>query len=232
MRMRWRPWHAILVVLGAIVAAILLWGMVAYGGLPRLWSRHEHKRIGARDAIQSYTAQDIPADPINLALLGDEGQIACAFRRGGWTRADAVTLRSSIGIAKSVMLGRADPAAPVSPLYVDDRQQDQAWQLDDGVSADRRHHVRLWQVAPGRWWGAASFDKGVGLSLFTLQVTHRVGPDMDAERALVGRVVTAAGGRLVGQMPSRIAPGVWHRNGGGSRYRTDGQIAVYRLGGC
>ena len=47
---------------------------------------------------------------------------------------------------------------------------------------------------------------------------------------MVGRLVTAAGGRPVGEWPSRLAPGVWHRNGGGDRYRTDGMIQGFALG--
>ena len=219
-------------VLLGVVVLLLLWFGIAYGGLPRLWSRHEHKRIGGRDQIQSYTAQDIPADPINLRLMGDSAAIGCAFRRAGWTLADNISVRSAVKIAASVVLHRAYPQAPVSSLYVHDRVQDLAFQEDEGKSADKRHHVRLWQVAPGDWLAAATYDRGVGLSLFTLQITHHIGHDVDAERDTVGTLVTASGGRLLGTEPSRIAPGVWHRNGGGDRYRTDGLIKVYAVGAC
>ena len=229
-RLRLRHWIAI--GLATVVALLLLWFGIAYGGLPRLWSHHEHKRIGSRDEIVSYTAQDIPADPINLRLTGDAASIACAFRRAGWTLADNVSVRSAVKIAASVVLGRAYPAAPVSSLYVHDKVQDLAFQLDDGLSADRRHHMRLWQVAPNDWLAAATYDRGVGLSLFTLQITHHIGRDVDAERDRVGALLIASGGRLAKSEPSRIPAGRWHRNGGGDRYRTDGMIHVYALGGC
>lgn len=108
--------------------------------------------------------------------------------------------------------------------------QDLAYQLDDGRSADRRHHVRLWQVGRDDWLAAATFDRGVGLSLFTLQVTHHIGRDVDRERDAVGMLIVASGGRRIGREPSRIPPGRWHRNGGGDRYRTDGIIDAYALG--
>ncbi len=225
-----RPWHWFVVAVASLLVLLLLWFGIAYGGLPRLWSHHEHKRIGSRDEIISYTAQDIPADPINLRLEGNEEQIACAFRKAGWAKADNVSVRSAVMIAASVLLDHAYAQAPVSSLYVHDRVQDMAFQLDAGRSADRRHHLRLWQVAPGDWLAAATYDRGVGISLFTLQITHHIGRDVDGERDAIGRLVTASGGRLLGTHPSRIAPGRWHRNGGGDRYRTDGMIAVYALG--
>ena len=70
----------------------------------------------------------------------------------------------------------------------------------------------------------------MGLSLFTLQVTHHIGPDVDGERAMIGSLLTNAGATASGREPSRIPPGVWHRNGGGDRYRSDGLIVDYLLG--
>lgn len=232
MRFNLRPWHWFVTTAAFLLAVLLLWFGIAYGGLPRIWSHHEHKRIGSRDEIISYTAQDIPADPINLRLKGNAAQIACAFHKASWTRADTVSVRSAIKIAASVVLQRAYPQAPVSSLYVHDRVQDLAYQMDEGRSADRRHHVRLWQVGPDDWLGAATYDRGVGLSLFTLQITHYIGRDVDADRAMVGKLLVSGGGRLIGVERSRIPPGRWHRNGGGNRYRTDGLIGIYALGFC
>lgn len=229
-RFRLRPWHWCVVALASLTILLLLWFGLAYGGLPRLWSRHEHKKIGHRDAITSYTAQDIPADPINLRIRGSAAQLRCTFAHAGWAGADAVSVQSGLKIAASVVLSRAYPQAPVSSLYFHDRVQSLAFQVDEGKSADRRHHVRFWQIAPDDWAGAASYDRGVGLSLFTLQITHYIGHDVDGERDRIGQIVQAAGGQAIGTMPSRIVPGKWQRNGGGNRYRTDGLIREYRLG--
>ncbi len=225
-----RPWHWLAIVTATSAAVLLLWFGIAYGGLPRLWSRHEHKRIGRRDEIISYTAQDIPADPINLRLKGSSAAISCVFGHAGWMPADNVSVRSAIKIAASVLLQRSYPAAPVSSLYVHDRVQDLAFQQDEGRSADRRHHVRLWQVGQNDWLAAATYDRGVGLSLFTLQITHHIGQEIDSERDAIGKLVVVTGGRLIGSESSRLPPGKWHRNGGGDRYHTDGLIKVYSLG--
>lgn len=226
---RVKPWHWYSIAFVTVLLLLLLWFALAYGGLPRLWSHHEHKKIGQRDEIVSYTAQDIPGDPINLHLKGGEGAIICAFKRAGWNVADPVNLKSALKIGSSVILQQSYPQAPVSPLYVQDQMQTVAFEKEEGKSADKRHHIRVWQVGPNDWLGAASFDRGVGLSLFTLQITHHIGPDVDGERDMAGHILTSAGGTQDGTESSRITPGQWHRNGGGDKYRTDGKIGVYTV---
>ncbi len=216
----------------ALLALVILWLVLAYGELPHLWSKHEHKKIGRREEIVSYTSQDIPADPINLRLIGDQASIRCAFRRVGWSLADRLSLSSALGIVSSVILMRSYPGAPVSSLYFQDRLQDLAFEKDEGRTAHRRHHVRLWQVAPDQWFGAASYDRGVGLALFTLQVTHHIGPNIDSERDSLGSMLQASGARYLGSQSSRIPPLQWRRNGGGDRYVTDGLIKSYAIRAC
>lgn len=229
-----RLWHWLTLGFLVLAGLILLWLVLAYGELPHLWSKHEHKKIGSSDEIVSYTSEDIPADPINLRLLGDLGSIRCAFRRGGWSLADPLSPRSALGIVASVVLFRSYPEAPVSSLYFQDRLQDLAFEKDEGKTAHRRHHVRLWQIAPNQWLGAATYDRGVGLALFTLQVTHHIGPNVDADRDSLGAMLQANGAHYLGSQLSRIPPGQWRRNGGGDRYVTDGFIKTYALpsGSC
>jgi len=209
---------------------IIVWLILAYGELPHLWSKHEHRKTRRTEEIVSYNSEDIPADPINLRLMGDSKSIRCAFRRGGWSLADPLSVRSALGIVGSIVLLRSYPQAPVSSLYFQDRLQDLAYEKDEGHTAHRRHHVRLWQVAPNEWLGAATYDRGVGLALFTLQVTHHIGPKVDADRDSLGTLLEASGARYAGSQESRIPAHRWRRNGGGDRYITDGLIKTYVLG--
>lgn len=207
-----------------------LWFALAYGGLPRLWNHHEHRLMAARSQIVAYTSQDIPGDPVNLRLHGSVAAISCAFARAGWPQAEAVSLRSALKIGASVLLDHPYPDAPVSPLYIADHPQDLAFEHEDGKSADKRHHVRFWQVGPDDWLGAATYDRGVGLNLFTLQITHHIGWAVDHDRDLVAALIVANGGKAKGTMASGVIRDQWHRNGGGDRYRTDGEIKVFELG--
>ena len=227
-----RPWHWLTLSVLVLFFLLLLWLVLAYGELPHLWSKHEHKKLRRNDEIISYTSQDIPADPINLRLIGDSRSVRCAFARGGWSLADPLSGRSALGIVESVVFQRSYPEAPVSSLYFQERLQDLAFEKDEGRTAHRRHHVRLWQVGPNEWLGAATYDRGVGLALFTLQVTHHIGPKVDVERDSLGAMLQSGGARFQGSLPSRIPPNRRQRNGGGDPYLTDGMIKTYLLPPC
>ena len=109
-----------------------------------------------------------------------------AFAAAGWDTADAVTLKTAVEIGVSVLFDRPYPDAPISPLTYDGRRQDLAFEKPVGDSADRRHHVRFWKSSKAGnsgamlWLGSASFDRGVGLSHNTGQITHHIGPNLDA----------------------------------------------------
>jgi hypothetical protein len=135
------------VALGIALGAYLL---VAYGILPLVWTEVERGHHPALEGLPkvTYDADGIPADPLNVALVGEEAQVVAAMLAAHWHPADPITLRSSLKIAESVVLHRPDPDAPVSPLYVFGRKQDLAFEEDVGGSADRRHHVRWWRAEP------------------------------------------------------------------------------------
>jgi hypothetical protein len=130
------------------------------------------------------------------------------------------------------VLDRPDDDAPVSPLYYDGRKQDLAFEKEIGRSADKRNHVRFWQVLDkgqeGRpvWLGSASQDAGVTLSRDTGQVTHRISPDVDAERDLLIADLVAAKVVTGLYQVSGVGPTMSGRNGEGDPYYTDGEIHV------
>ncbi|MFK8250741.1 LssY C-terminal domain-containing protein [Ancylobacter terrae] len=222
-------------LLAWIAGGLLIWAAAAYILLPIAWTHHERQPGLADKPMVTRTKQGIPGDAINVGLVGSKEDIIRAMAAAGWRPADPVTLRSSIDIIGSVVLDRPDPQAPVSPLYYDGRVEDLAFEKELGRSADRRDHVRFWKVLndgiEGRpvWLGAATFDRGVGLSHYTGQVTHHIGPDIDAVRdLLVGDLEKAAMVTAVYQVTG-VGPTVDGRNGGGDRYYTDGEVWIARL---
>ena len=74
-----------------------------------------------------------------------------------------------------------------------------------------------------------TYDRGVGLSRYTVQVTHHIGPDIDAERDLLMGDLRAAGMVDALFQISGIGPTLFGRNGGGDPYYTDGEIDVASL---
>jgi hypothetical protein len=204
--------------------------VVSYLILPATWSRIEHEPGLSKRSMVTLTAQGIPGDAINVGLIGTREDVVSAFHAAGWYPADPITLRTSLEIVGSVLLDRSYKAAPVSPLYFEGRREDLAFEKPEGVSADRRQHVRLWLVlqsgveARPVWLGSASFDSGVTLSRDTGQVTHKIAPNIDQERE-----------RLIGDLnQARVVTGIFEiqgigpslngRNGEGDPYYTDGEI--------
>ena len=185
--------------LAALVVILAVYGAIAYLLLPSLWRHYEHQKKLDGLPMVTVTAQGIPADPVNVGLVGSRNDILCAMREAGWVPADPITLRSSLEISDSVLLDRPYPSAPVSPLFYDGRREDFAFEKPVGKSADQRHHIRLWMVLKDGeekrpvWLGAVTFDRGVGFSHYTGAVTHHIAPDVDAERQLIETDMQAAG---------------------------------------
>ena len=217
------------------LCVVMIYAALAYLALPALWTHYEHQRRLADLPMVTRTAQDIPGDPINVGLIGDRRDVLCAMQAAGWYPADPVTARSSLEIAGSVLLDRPYAHAPVSPLYYLGRPEDLAFEKPLGKSADRRHHVRFWKVLDQGeekrpvWLGAATFDRGVGVSHYTGAITHHISPDIDAERSLLAADLEAAQMVDAKYQVTGIGVTLTGRNGGGDSYFTDGEVWILRL---
>jgi hypothetical protein len=221
-----------------ILFYVLFWLVLAYLVLPRL------HRILTQLYVPNYfigrtrTSDGLLGDPINLALLGDEAQLDAAMRAAGWTRADEITLRSSWRIVTSTVLRRSYDEAPVSPLLLFERQQDAAYQQEVLGNPAKRHHVRFWRCPDGwllpgghrvDWLAAGTFDRSVGFSLFTLQITHKIDADTDIERDHIVSTLTAADDAIEVRVIKDFSTGYHSRNGGGDSIVTDGDLPVVDL---
>jgi hypothetical protein len=215
-----------------VVCGVALYLAAAYLFLPALWTHREHQPGLAPGPFVTTTPQGIPGDPLNIGLVGSGPEVVGAMAAAGWHPADPITFESSAEIGISVVLHRPYQDAPVSTLMYQGRRQDLAFEKAVGTSAAHRHHVRLWQVlaqgVEGRpvWLGAASFDRSVGVSHRTGQITHHIDPDLDTARQVFIDSLTAAG--VVAQIyqVTGIGPTLAGRNGGGDRYFTDGEISL------
>jgi hypothetical protein len=198
---------------------------------------------GMQDAITQDIAQlpmvtstkrHKPGDPINVGLLGSQDEIIALMQAAGWQRPVRVTLKSSAKIVGSVALHRAYYTAPVSSLFYQGRKQDLAFEKEVGRDARQRHHVRFWKLRDdgpdGRalWLGAATFDKGVGISHRTGAVTHHISGDVDQERAFLVDELKGTE-RLVGQYTVKGLGPTRAKNGGGDVYWTDGNLIVVEI---
>jgi hypothetical protein len=209
-------------------------------------------KILQRRRVPNFTlaADGLPADPVNLVLVGTLDELRAAFAAIGWIEADKLNLRSSWRMVKAFLFNRPYPAAPFSTLFLFGRGQDIGFQKAIGDSPRKRHHVRFWgrsmhdvadvdstsfwlntDVPPAGesvpWVGAGTRDTGFGLTSLTFQITHATDSDTNAERSyIMGALRDAA---VIGDVVSVKAGDrvVGHHV---NHYITDGDVAVAALG--
>jgi hypothetical protein len=76
------------------------------------------------------------------------------------------------------------------------------------------------------WLAAGTYDKSVGLSLFTLQVTHKIEEDTDIERDYIVETVVTGSPEVEVDVIENFSTGYHSRNGGGDLIITDGNLPI------
>jgi hypothetical protein len=126
-------------------------------------------------------------DPLNIVVVGRGIDALFAFIERGWRLDEPFDLHSIYRTIRAFLFSSEYLNAPVSPLYVFERQQDVALQkARDTVSL--RNHLRLW-LAPFTidglqvWVGQISRDIGIKLTTQSWYLTtHRISPEVDQDR--------------------------------------------------
>ena len=208
--------------------------LLAYLVLPRL------HRILTTVYVPDYfigrarTSDGLLGDPVNLAFLGEAEQIHAAMSAAGWTRADdgharlvaadrdldaaggAATTKRRSARCSSSAASRTSPTSRRSTA------------IRRSATTSGSGSARTGGCCPGGsrvdWLAAGTFDTAVGLSLFTLQVTHRIDADTDIERDHIVKTVTEADRRVAVTILEDFSTGYHARNGGGDSIRTDGDL--------
>lgn len=220
------------------VAFIAIWAILAYVVIPRI------HRILTKLYIPDYfigrvrTSDGLLGDPVNLAFIGDDKQLHLAMKLAGWTMADDITIKSSLRMVADTVLRRSNDKAPVSSCYLFQKRQDFTYQQNVEGRPWARHHVRFWRVPEGwlmpggykvDWLAAGTFDRSVGFSYFTFQITHRIESDTDIERDYIIKTLDDAKKFKKVKIIDHYFSAYHHRNGGGDSIETDGSLPIVEL---
>ncbi|MDN5898962.1 MAG: LssY C-terminal domain-containing protein [Brachybacterium sp.] len=217
------------------------WLLLTYIALPRLHQLMTWIYLPDYFFGRTRTTEGVLSDPINLAFDGSERDLHVTMRRAGWVLAEERTLASAWSMVRSTLLRRSYPAAPVSNLYLMGRRHDFTYQQEVGGTTTKRHHVRFWRTSPdfvlpggyrADWLAAGTYDRAVGFSFFTLQITHRIDENIDAERDFVIDTVRFADPEIEVEVIREFSTSYHHRNGQGDRIRTDGDLPVLDVAGA
>ena len=216
-----------------LITILVAWAIAAYIIIPWGSKRYFAHHFAGGPRI-THTSDGHPGDPVNIAIVGAEEELVRAMHAAGWHPADPITFRSSARIVVDSIVRKPDDEAPVSSLFLFGRKQDLAFELPVGNSPRQRHHVRFWRwdkLKDGRpvWFGSATFDERVGLSHANAQVTHHIGPDVDAERGLIMAGLQKAGSTQDEYFVDGFHTELQGRNGGDDLWRTDGRLGAVVL---
>lgn len=217
------------------------WLLLTYITLPRLHQLMTWIYLPDYFFGRTRTTEGVLSDPINLSFDGPERDLHVAMRRAGWVLAEERTLASAWSMVRSTLMGRSYPGAPVSDLYLMGRRHDFTYQQEVGGTTTKRHHVRFWRMPPDfvlpggyrtDWLAAGTYDRAVGFSFFTLQITHRIDENIDMERDYVIDTLRFADPEIPVEVISEFSTAYHHRNGQGDRFRTDGHLPVIDAAGA
>jgi len=224
--------------LDQILAFLALWFVVAYIFIPRI------HRVLTKLYIPDYfigrirTADGLLSDPVNLAFIGSEEHLHHAMKRAGWVLADELTLTSSFKMVMATLLSRSYVHAPVSPGYLFGNVQSFTYQQGVNNKTSARHHVRFWKTPDGwlmpgghrvDWVAAGTYDRAVGFSYFTLQITHKIESDTDIERDYIVDTLESIVKLKRVNIIKNYFSAYHHRSGGGDNITTDGALPIIEL---
>ncbi|WP_207695858.1 hypothetical protein DOK67_0001425 [Enterococcus sp. DIV0212c] len=221
-----------------IFAYVLLWLFSSYLILPFINKLMTGRYLPDYFIGRSRTSDGLLGDPINLAFIGTKEELEQLFLKAGWMKAEPLSLHSSLHMIIASVFGRSYPKAPVSSLFLFNKKQDLAFEKEIENNPRRRHHVRFWKTPenwylPGGraadWLGAATYDKKVGFSFFTGQVTHKINSDVDKERDFVLDTFKQTDYVLSIEIVEHFTTSYHGRNGGGDEIFTDGALPFIKI---
>ncbi len=128
-------------------------------------------------------------DMMNLLFVGNDDDVRQAFARAGWVAADK--MRGTL-FWHLIWQRKHYARLPMDTFYAFGRRQDFSYSLPDpSGELTRRHHVRIWKSeydvnGVPVWVGAATHDVALEFAMHGLWMTHRIDPNVDAEREFIG----------------------------------------------
>jgi membrane-associated phospholipid phosphatase len=190
----------------------------------------------AIDQLPHYTASLFGnrQEPVSLIFVGTRASLEAAFRAAGWSEAQTLTIASFGQEVAAGISQQNDPAGPVTPSFLGDEPNALAFDQTVGGTVAQRHHVRIWSTTVETtqglpvWLATASFDEGFELAPRVFLPTHKIDPNIDAERAYLVASLQSAGA-VTSTDTIQLVPAQSGHNFAGDPFFTDGDAVIVRL---
>jgi hypothetical protein len=177
----------------------------------------------------------ISGDMVNFVVIGDEDAVKAAFDAAEWHIADVDSKEAGVKAIFETYQKKDYLEMPMSHLYLFDRMQDYGYEQAQAYSVvASRHHFRLWKAPftsgdQAIWVGAATHDIGFEKDIRTGKLTHKIDPDVDAERENLAASLQKSGKakHMTYYLPPNPVQEAKNASGGG--YHSDGRLLVVSL---
>ena len=176
-----------------------------------------------------------PGDMVNFLILGSEEEMQRVFTTAGWVKVDA-DVKNTVLHGIIVSLSKESYLTmPMSQLYLFGRAQDYGWAHAEPISVvASRNHLRVWK-APFTindetvWVGAATHDVGFDRDQRNNGITHKIDPNIDAERDYVEKTLSSTGfvAQVMHFLPDN--PMKEAKTATGGSFHSNGQVLILKL---
>ncbi len=129
-------------------------------------------------------------DMMNLLFVAKEEDFQRVFASAGWVGTDKMKATLFWHL---VWQRKHYARLPMDTFYAFGRKQDLSFSMPDPTCVlTRRHHLRIWKTDYEQngvpvWVGAATHDVALEFQRRRLWMTHRIDPDVDAERDFIAK---------------------------------------------
>ena len=186
------------------------------------------RRIGDKDGNLG--------DMVNFLILGSESGMQRVFTTAGWVKVDADVKNTVLHGIIGSLSKEAYVTMPMSQLYLFGRAQDYGWAHAGAISVvASRNHLRIWKApftVDGEtvWVGAATHDVGFERDERNNGITHKIDPNIDAERDYVEKTLSNTG--MVGQVMHFLPdnPMKEAKTATGGSFHSNGEVLILKLG--
>jgi LssY C-terminus len=174
-------------------------------------------------------------DMVNFVIVGSQEKAQAALDAADWHVADVDSKEAGLKAIMNTYEKKDYLQMPMSHLYLFDRMQDFGYEQAQAFSVvATRHHFRIWK-APFTWnnetvWvGAATHDTGFEKDVRTGKLTHKIDPNVDAEREnlATGLQKSSKTKSMTYYLPP--SPVQEAKNASGGSYHSDGRLLVVLL---
>jgi hypothetical protein len=221
-----------------IIPLLALWVLTSYLVITRVHRLLSGYYVPNYFVGRVRSSSGLLSDPVNLAFFGDEPNIHAAMQKAGWSKAVKLTPTTALRAAYASIFRRSYPSAPVGTMYLFNKPQDFAYELQVNGNPNQRHHVRFWKTPNGwrlpgghnaDWLAAATHDTHVGIKIATGQLDHIIHSDVDKERDYIIKTLKDTKALKKLDVVKHFTDAYHDRNNGGDRIRTDGSLPFITL---